>query len=239
MAVVTCECGARVRVPDDASGAFRCPRCRVMIAAPAPVGAGEGAAGQFTTTDVSRARGEATTCPTCQTVIAGDAPRLFCPSCGQPHHQECWDEIGGCAVYGCKSAPETIKQPDTEPARFAWGDVKSCPMCGEQIKSIALKCRFCGANFDTVDPLDAWDLRKRVTRQQGAQSLRTGVIALFVLSLIGVIAPLMLIINLIFVLANRARLKEAGPVMLVLAYASIALSVVYCVLMLVLIVSGA
>jgi TM2 domain-containing membrane protein YozV len=28
-----------------------------------------------------------------------------CPACSTPHHKECWEENGGCTVFGCAEAP--------------------------------------------------------------------------------------------------------------------------------------
>src|SRR5205809_1051321 len=127
MAILTCQCGAKVRVPDGATGTFRCPRCQVALvasAAPvaAPVGAGApsmppplpppippGMDPQIRSIGDSSSSLASASCPTCQTGIAAHEAAVSCPSCGQPHHQECWDEVGGCAIYGCQSAPETVK----------------------------------------------------------------------------------------------------------------------------------
>ena len=45
-------------------------------------------------------------CPYCRTEV-GDAEgeRKDCPSCGTPHHADCFAENGGCTVFGCASAP--------------------------------------------------------------------------------------------------------------------------------------
>lgn len=40
-------------------------------------------------------------CPVCANPLADDARR--CPACATPHHGDCWDYFGGCAIYGCKS----------------------------------------------------------------------------------------------------------------------------------------
>ncbi len=46
----------------------------------------------------------AQTCPYCREALAAAAVRA-CPHCGTPHHQDCWEENGGCTVFGCKGAP--------------------------------------------------------------------------------------------------------------------------------------
>src|SRR5262245_47422034 len=107
--VLTCTCGAKVRVPPAAAPGqrlFRCPRCKADIAignhhphatAPLdpslPVGTG-------------RAAGN---CPICQTAIESTDQYVTCPKCDQVHHQECWREIGGCSTYGCEQAPAATK----------------------------------------------------------------------------------------------------------------------------------
>jgi hypothetical protein len=42
-------------------------------------------------------RGE---CPVCANPLGIDARR--CPACATPHHSDCWDYFGGCAIYGCR-----------------------------------------------------------------------------------------------------------------------------------------
>lgn len=38
-------------------------------------------------------------CPVCSTSISEGGVR--CSRCDVPHHEDCWDYSGGCAVYGC------------------------------------------------------------------------------------------------------------------------------------------
>jgi TM2 domain-containing protein/RING finger family protein len=48
----------------------------------------------------------AAVCPYCgEAVTPGEAQAHFCASCGTPHHEDCWQENGGCTVFGCASAP--------------------------------------------------------------------------------------------------------------------------------------
>jgi hypothetical protein len=45
-------------------------------------------------------------CPYCaEAVTSGTAEAHFCATCGTPHHEDCWQENGGCTVFGCASAP--------------------------------------------------------------------------------------------------------------------------------------
>jgi hypothetical protein len=45
-------------------------------------------------------------CPYCRFPIKAGEAVQFCPSCGEPHHRDCWVENGGCTVYGCRSSPQ-------------------------------------------------------------------------------------------------------------------------------------
>lgn len=47
-------------------------------------------------------------CPYCRTELNPaevDQQQKTCEGCGTPHHQECFDENGGCTLFGCKFAP--------------------------------------------------------------------------------------------------------------------------------------
>ena len=40
-------------------------------------------------------------CPVCATAVKDEI--ASCPRCETPHHPDCWDYTGGCAVFGCDS----------------------------------------------------------------------------------------------------------------------------------------
>jgi hypothetical protein len=205
---------------------FRCPACQATVGAGAPPAA-----------PAERPAAPAT-CPICQTALAPDDETTACPRCDQVHHRACWDEIGGCSTYGCPAAPAAAKDGEAEPPLAAWGDTKRCPACGERIKSIALRCRYCGTDFDTVDPLTAGDLHRVSRRDAERGSLRVGVVVLFVLTLTGCLAPVTLLVGLAYFLPRRAQLARAGPAIRVLAYATLGLAGLYSVLMAVFAAAG-
>jgi len=45
-------------------------------------------------------------CPYCRTPFEETGPpKVFCTACGTPHHEDCYQENGGCTVFGCSRAP--------------------------------------------------------------------------------------------------------------------------------------
>ncbi len=45
-------------------------------------------------------------CPYCRMSFEETGPaRVFCTACGTPHHEDCYQENGGCTVFGCARAP--------------------------------------------------------------------------------------------------------------------------------------
>lgn len=44
-------------------------------------------------------------CPYCRAPIALDEPVTDCEGCGTRHHTDCYQENGGCTIFGCSKAP--------------------------------------------------------------------------------------------------------------------------------------
>jgi Prokaryotic RING finger family 1 len=223
--VVSCTCGAKIKLPEStADQLFRCPRCKAELQVPGAL--------PIVTAVLAGPSTEGATCPVCQSSIAASDAVLVCPSCDQVHHRECWADVGGCATYGCENAPSIEKAAPAEEARTAWGDTKKCPACGETIKSIALRCRYCQTEFDTVDPLSMKDLHRLAAKEERLRLTRVVVIVLFVTSILGCLAPILLFAAPCYVLLKRKTIAKAGPVYLVMGYSAIAVSFLYSMLML-------
>jgi hypothetical protein len=230
--IITCECGAKVRTPEgEHNRAFRCPKCKAEIALASDA--------RVLASTRLKAGDPGATCPICQSGIGTDEVVVTCPGCHQAHHRECWSEVGGCSTYGCSQAPAidkgnaTASQPLT-----AWGDTKKCPACGETIKSIALRCRFCKTDFSSVDPMSVRDLHRQAKTDETLTRLKQTTVAIFALSLFGCLAPLMGIVGAAVFLPKRKELKKCGPLYQVMAYAGLGLSAVYSVLMIVFLILG-
>ena len=221
--IVTCYCGAQIRVSQHIDGrGLCCPKCKSPIT--------HGSEGIWMPSRRAASLDVGVTCPICQTAVADADNVLTCQSCDQIHHAECWTEVGGCGTYGCRQAPQIDKEDATAVGQplSAWGDTKRCPACGEAIKAIALKCRYCQTPFDTVDPLTMRDLRLQVKKTGDTRTLRSQLITLFAASFIGFLAPITLIVGLAYVLPNRKKITAIGPIYLVMGLVSIALSAIFC-----------
>jgi TM2 domain-containing membrane protein YozV len=62
-------------------------------------------------------------CPYCNVEIdLTGTNRVFCTSCGAAHHADCWQENGGCTVFGCAAAP-----PDDSKVTVTPSDLTAIP----------------------------------------------------------------------------------------------------------------
>jgi hypothetical protein len=140
-------------------------------------------------------------CSICQTTIIAGERICTCPHCTLPFHGECWKENRGCSAYGCEGASKVEQKAPAvvEPVSDAWAGEKPCPSCGRTIKAQALKCRFCGAAFDTRNVITRDEFKRREYEGTEYTSARNKIIALFLLSAAGCLSPLALLLACILV----------------------------------------
>ncbi len=51
-------------------------------------------------------------CAYCQYPIKQNSNIILCAACKSPHHQECWNENGGCTTFACNSNRIVIESDD-------------------------------------------------------------------------------------------------------------------------------
>src|SRR5262249_62431506 len=86
--VITCSCGARVRLrPEVAGKSFRCPKCKAEFLATLDA--------KVLSSYRAEPGAKEAVCPTCQSAIGATDVVIQCPNCDQIHHKECWEEVGG------------------------------------------------------------------------------------------------------------------------------------------------
>jgi len=77
-------------------------------------------------------------------------------------------------------------------SRFPIGvrKTKQCPNCKREILAAAVRCRHCGATFDSARPQDAAEFQQRTELTQRLPALRRTVVVLFIFSVLPCLAPI-------------------------------------------------
>lgn len=130
-------------------------------------------------------------CGVCQTAVAQGEPSSSCPACQAPYHTDCWEENRGCAAYGCSKVPPTEPRSPLEFTPAYWGqENKPCPKCTKQILAAAVRCRHCGAQFESARPVNASEFAEKESIKSRLGSLEKTIIIIFAFSTIPLTAPI-------------------------------------------------
>ena len=172
-------------------------------------------------------------CSICKTLIQPSHVTTGCPYCHSAYHRECWQQLGGCATYGCSAAPVPEVVPLPTSVKGGWGDEKTCPQCGDNLPSSLLVCR-CGAHFPWADPMTTQEYETWVQEQERGALARKGMVVLFFVSLFGVFAPLTGAIAGIYAYRSRKILAGDAGSYLALGYGTAAIGFFYSLIFLLL-----
>lgn len=126
-------------------------------------------------------------CPVCKAYLFEDDDVVFCPTCGAPHHRECYQKIGHCALeelhgtefeYGKvkqqQKSQEKREEPETENKQRTM-----CPFCYNEYPSELKICPHCnrpnavggfGMGFDPLGGVPAdFKLDEQVNAKEAAR----------------------------------------------------------------------
>lgn len=196
----SCPCGKKLSVADAHAGKQgKCPQCGQVLTVPVPaaaaasggipmppaLGGAQGVAAQAAPSAATKRM-----CAICQSPITPHEAAAPCPGCQAPYHVECWEENQGCAIYGCGQVPQTEGRGELEIPVSFWGqEEKPCPSCGQTIQAAAVRCRHCGATFESARPESSLEFRQRAGRLQRVPTLRRNIVWLFVMAALPCTAP--------------------------------------------------
>jgi predicted RNA-binding Zn-ribbon protein involved in translation (DUF1610 family) len=189
MREVSCpQCGQAVGLSSGPTGNMAtCGGCGANFVASAdpPIAAVEPGASPVSQSTPTFERLDGVVCTYCRTPIGSAEPATKCSDCGSAYHEECWNENGGCGVYGCSKVPEVEKRSSIEVPVSFWGqENKPCPACGREILAAALRCRHCGAVFASAQPENTEAFQSRLSLEGRLPKARMICVWVFVLSVL-------------------------------------------------------
>jgi hypothetical protein len=152
--------------------------------------------------------GKTSLCPICKGAVNSQEAVTSCPSCHTIYHTACWQEIGGCGLYGCPQVPVTEHRTDLEIPASYWGqENKQCPVCEAVILASAIRCRNCGATFQSRKPQGKSEYLSEVDVKKQLPKTRRAIILLFIFCIVPFTAPIAALIGALWYLSKREHLK--------------------------------
>ncbi len=152
-------------------------------------------------------------CPYCQGAVGTEDHTMACPDCGTSHHSSCWKENEGCTVYGCTRMADAIRSDPLDIPPAYWGrETKRCHECDQEIQVAALRCRHCGATFDSDRPVNNAEYELHKTEKADLPGIHRTARVIFAGGVLPFTAPLVAVFGGIWVSRNRKLLEQAGSV---------------------------
>lgn len=151
-------------------------------------------------------------CAICQTPASQQDAAVECPECKARYHADCWQENGGCGVYGCSRVPSTENREGVEIPAAYWGqDKKACSVCGNEMLAAAVRCLQCGTVFSSARPENQAEFKRRMSFQNALPGLRRRILFLFALCLIPFTAPFGAAIAFAWYRSKRTAIAKMPP----------------------------
>lgn len=129
-------------------------------------------------------------CVYCKSYLFDEDDVVYCPVCGAPHHRDCYNKIGHCALETLHGTPDEYSRDiikdepakDSEPIKNT--NVKKCEMCNEEYDNSLNRCPKCGTpdlkrmgNFPQFDFLggipEDFDIGDGVTAKEAKNFVMT------------------------------------------------------------------
>ncbi len=97
-------------------------------------------------------------CQICSAYLFEEDDVVHCPTCGAPHHRDCWQTVGHCGLEELHGTEKQYSrranaEPQEEKPQANPQD-RVCPACGEKLDKETRFCPFCGrpAEGDLFSP---------------------------------------------------------------------------------------
>ena len=120
---------------------------------------------------------------------------------GHDLHDSLGQILGGisCLAQVLRRRLQTLEMPVSY-----WGkEDKACPRCSRVIKAAAVRCRFCGAEFETQRPQESHEYAQQQSLTGKVATARKLTIGLLIMSLLTCLAPVAAIIGAAYWATNR------------------------------------
>ncbi len=110
-------------------------------------------------------------CSRCHAYLFAEDDIVYCPVCGAPHHRDCYNALGHCALEQLHGTPqqysrennqkiekENTENTATDSAKSINSEDTVCKMCGESYNSSYPRCPECGApNYSRISGYENFD----------------------------------------------------------------------------------
>ena len=90
-------------------------------------------------------------CAVCKAYLFPEDDVVYCPECGAPHHRDCYNSIGHCALEEFHGTEQQYQKPEEQFDNSAEKEIQNdgdymvtCRMCGEKYSNDQPMCPNCG-----------------------------------------------------------------------------------------------